>query len=374
MKRKQLGFTLIELLVVIAIIAVLIALLLPAVQMAREAARRTQCRNNLKQIGLALHNYHDVNNMFPGWASRWFGGTTGGGAWCHGGWSFAASLLPYMEQAAIYDSINFNFRPNDPCNCGVTSGNVPPCAGGTAIPAGVSGIQATARAQKIETLLCPSDGNLGNLRNSYGVNSGIFPGGMRGGPFDQTHGRFSGLGSHVDRVGRRTADISDGTSNTAAFSERVSGPNTTGIRDKRNTMKDNVTWSGQGVTEALMTPDMVKDAARACDQAGNGTVFTRYDSSGQNWVYYRAHDNALYHHAVQPNRADCAVIATAVGRPRQPGGRRYGLIPASSRHPGGVNVLMIDGTVRFISENVDLDTWWAVGSIAGSERISNTNF
>jgi prepilin-type N-terminal cleavage/methylation domain-containing protein/prepilin-type processing-associated H-X9-DG protein len=360
MKRVRSGFTLIELLVVIAIIAVLIALLLPAVQMAREAARRTQCRNNLKQIGLALHNYHDVNNMFPGWISRWFSGNTGGGSWCHGGWSFEASILPYMEQASVYNSINFNFRPNDPGNCGATGGNVP------------GGVQATVRARIIESFICPSDGNVGGaLRNSYGVNSGIFPGGMRGGLFDQTHGRFSGLGSHVDRVGRNVRDILDGTANTAAFSERVSGPNTTGIRDRLSTRKYNVTWAGSGVTEAAMTPDLVKLAAEACKAAGNGTVFTRYDSSGQNWVYYRPHDNALYHHAVTPNLPDCCII-TSVGRPRQPGGRRWGLMPASSRHPGGVNVLMCDGTVRFVSDNVDRDTWWAMGSIAGSEEHSSS--
>jgi prepilin-type N-terminal cleavage/methylation domain-containing protein/prepilin-type processing-associated H-X9-DG protein len=361
MKYRRRGFTLIELLVVIAIIAVLIALLLPAVQMAREAARRTQCRNNLKQIGLALNNYHDTYQVFPGWVSRWYGGTTGGGSWCHGGYSFGTSLLPFMEQDAIYNSINFNFRPNDPGNCGAGSGNVP------------GPVQATARARIIESFLCPSDGNIGPLRNSYGVNAGIFAGGMRGGAFDQTHGRFSGLGSLVDRVGRRVGDIRDGTANTAAFSERVSGPNTTGIRDKLNARKDNVSWPGQGVTEAAMTPAMVKTAVDACDGAGVGTLFTRYDSSGQNWIYYRAHDNALYQHAIPPNRPDCCLI-TSVGRPRQPGGRRWGLMPASSRHPGGVNLLMIDGTVRFASQNVDLDVWWAVGSIAGSETISNTAF
>jgi prepilin-type N-terminal cleavage/methylation domain-containing protein/prepilin-type processing-associated H-X9-DG protein len=369
MRRVRTGFTLIELLVVIAIIAVLIALLLPAVQMAREAARRTQCRNNLKQIGLALHNYHDVFNMFPGWVSRWFTGVTGGGNWCHGGYSINASLLPYLEQASIYNAINFNFRPNDPDNCGVGAGNNRPV--GAAVPP--NGTQWTARLRIIETFLCPSDGNIGGaLRNSYGVNAGIFPGGMRGGPFDQTHGRFSGLGSHVDRVGRNTKDIQDGTANTAAYSERVSGPNTTGIRDKLSQKVHQVRWAGQSTPENAVTPDQVKDAVRQCT-TGTWPVHTRYDSSGQNWIYYRVHDNALYHHSATPNIAECQIM-TSVGRPRQNGGRRWGLFPPSSRHPGGVNVLMIDGTVRFVSENIDLDTWWAMGSINGREQISNTNF
>src|SRR5262245_19027944 len=124
-KRTRSGYTLIELLVVIAILAVLIALLLPAVQMAREAARRSQCRNNLTQIGIALHNYRDTYQVFPGWVSRWFSAPVGGtNGWCHGGYSYEASILPFLEQSPIYNSINFNYRPNDPGNC-PTGGGVP---------------------------------------------------------------------------------------------------------------------------------------------------------------------------------------------------------------------------------------------------------
>jgi prepilin-type N-terminal cleavage/methylation domain-containing protein/prepilin-type processing-associated H-X9-DG protein len=362
-KRTRSGFTLIELLVVIAIIAVLIALLLPAVQMAREAARRSQCRNNLKQMGIAMHNYHDTYQVFPGWVSRWLSTPVGGtNGWCHGGYSFQTSLLPFLEQAPIYNAINFNFRPNDPGNCGATDGNVP------------GPVQSTARNRIIETFICPSDGNIANvLRNSYGVNTGVWPGAMRGSPYDQKLGRFSGLGSLRDRVGRRIGDIVDGTANTAAFSERVSGPNTTGMTDKLNMAKDNVTFSGSGVTPANQTPDTLADAQRQCQASNVGTFFTRYYSSGQNWIYYRPHDNAVYNHGLAPNRADCCLV-TSEGRPRQPGGRLWALMPASSRHPGGVNVLMADGQVRFVSESVDLTIWMAVGTIAGAETISNQSF
>jgi prepilin-type processing-associated H-X9-DG protein len=173
-------------------------------------------------------------------------------------------------------------------------------------------------------------------------------------------------------VGRKIADISDGTANSAMFSERVSGPNTTGIRDELNAYKDNVSFSGSGVTEALQTPLTLKDAQTQC-LSGAGTFFTRYNSSGQNWIYYRAHDNAYYNHALPPNRPDCLLV-TSVGRPRQPGGRRWGFLPASSRHPGGVNVLMVDGTVRFVSASVEIDVWNAAGSIAGNEKIDNQAF
>src|SRR5262249_53411546 len=142
--------------------------------------------------------------------------------------------------------------------------------------------QATARNRIIESYLCPSDGNpLGVLRNSYGANTGIWPGAMRGGLFDQTHGRFSGFTSHIDRVGRRVGDIADGTANTAAFSERVSGPNTTGIRDKLNSGRNYITFSGTAKTAATVTPADLADGQRSC-LSGAGTAYTRYDSSGQN--------------------------------------------------------------------------------------------
>ncbi len=372
MRRRKSGFTLIELLVVIAIIAVLIALLLPAVQMAREAARRTQCRNNLKQIGIALHNYHDTNLMFPGYVSRWFSNT---GGFCHGGYSFEASLLPFIEQDAIYNAINFNYRPNDPNNCGATNGNARPIgAPGCALTNPASGcIQMTARFAVIEAFICPSDGNRsGALRNNYGVNSGVWPGAMRGSTRDLDLGRFGGFGSERDRVGRNVRDIIDGTANTAAFSERVSGPNTSGIRDTLNSPKDRVTFSGSGTAPGNQTEDTLADLQRQC-LAGAGTVFTRYDSSGQNWIYYRLHDNALYNHGLPPNRAECLPV-TSEGRPRQPGGRLWALVGPNSRHPGGVNVLMADGTCRNVSSNVDLKIWMAVGTIAGGEKISNNEF
>ena len=140
---RRRGFTLIELLVVIAIIAVLIALLLPAVQAAREAARRAQCTNNLKQIGLAMHNYHTANNTFPPGTSASFNSvnSANGGSPCMSwnGWSAQAILLPYLEQTSIYNAANFCFDPiNDP-----------------------QAVNTTAFFTKINSFLCPSDGNAG---------------------------------------------------------------------------------------------------------------------------------------------------------------------------------------------------------------------
>ncbi len=214
-RSDRAGFTLIELLVVIAIIAVLIALLLPAVQAAREAARRAQCVNNLKQLGIALHNYHDVTGVLP-----W-----GAGPWGWNDWSTHVMMLPYMEQTPLYNALNF------------TNG----CADGNC-----GGVNTTGVYRQVATFLCPSDpdrlstaqghnnymGNAGSAPNSfYGWNS------QSNGAYGGFAGVFCFVGVACDSppappcggangqqpfsIGFR--DVTDGLSNTAAFSERIKG-------------------------------------------------------------------------------------------------------------------------------------------------------
>jgi len=158
--KRHRGFTLIELLVVIAIIAVLIALLLPAVQQAREAARRTQCKNNLKQMGLALHNYHDVANTFPpGWISTWAQSPTPA-SYPGDSWGWPVFLLPYMDQGNIYNQINFNVGFPAGFNA----------AGTTPVPAtgsGVIGVEATP----LSVFQCPSSDSLNALIQRAGGNT-----------------------------------------------------------------------------------------------------------------------------------------------------------------------------------------------------------
>lgn len=188
------GFTLIELLVVIAIIAILIALLLPAVQQAREAARRTQCKNNLKQFGLALHNYHDTYNNFP----RFVQGSIYDGA--GDGWrSFSAHamILPYIDQAPLYNQINFNLNA---------------CCDNGGAPSNNDGL---LNNKKLPAFLCPSDSPPSNMGapNNYAVCMGP----NTGFDADINGGQQNGMFNRHQWVGMR--DIKDGTSNTIAVSE-----------------------------------------------------------------------------------------------------------------------------------------------------------
>jgi prepilin-type N-terminal cleavage/methylation domain-containing protein len=220
-RRPHFAFTLIELLVVIAIIAILIALLLPAVQQAREAARRTQCRNNLHQIGLALHNYHDVNNVFPiGHQHRKIGEIPGDGAFRFAlrggtGWGWSASILPYLDQAPLYHEFDFNMSLADVSPNGTegSAHNRPlvatpqswaRCPSNVAPEAGDNGTAANPFAL-LPHAISTYKGSGGSFDNNFVFYPWI----------DQT--RVNGLFYRDSRIGIR--DITDGTSNTIAIGE-----------------------------------------------------------------------------------------------------------------------------------------------------------
>jgi len=335
--RRRRGFTLIELLVVIAIIAVLIALLLPAVQSAREAARRSQCTNNLKQLGLALHNYNDSAGGVPLSSTKW--------------WGQFPLLLPYFEQTTLYNATNFMQWEN------INSRSV---AGGD--PNG------TIKETTIAVLNCPSDldrltniqghhnyaGNCGSSSNAFYART----------PYDGPFSSHRGGGDEQSGRPSTFASIVDGLSNTVAFSERVKGigGNNDGNFDP---LKPPVTFSAANLNSgnAPGTPQGDYTTCKASPSIMGGT-YAPGDASGFAWTNGAPCTN-LYNHVMPPNTWSCATAYTW---------NDWSAATASSRHPGGVNCAMMDGSVRFIKDSVAPTTWWALGTEAGAEVISSDSY
>ena len=337
---KHRGFTLIELLVVIAIIAVLIALLLPAVQQAREAARRAHCKSNLKQLGIALYNYESSLMTFP--PNLVPGGTNY--KYSAGNWGVLAFLNPYLEQTAIYNLMNLSaptYDPNPPYNVYDANNRL---AAGYIIP----------------LFLCPSDkgqsvgsgygvANLGPTNYVANMGSGLkvtSAGNRHGSPYDA-----DGVFFADSRV--RIADITDGTSNTAAMSESTLGdgaetaPGATPPADKSK------------VYAYVSGVDSMSDAG-----CGSPTLWNVQRRCGFAW-YSGEIRCASYNHYYNPNAAqwDCVSNAPSMGY------TAIGWRAARSAHAGGVHLLLADGAVRFVSENIDQLLWRALGTRAGNEVI-----
>jgi prepilin-type N-terminal cleavage/methylation domain-containing protein/prepilin-type processing-associated H-X9-DG protein len=331
------GFTLIELLVVIAIIAVLIALLLPAVQAAREAARRAQCVNNLKQIGLALHNYHSSQERFP------IGASCNQGAINCNTWnsmSAQAQMLPQMEQQAMFNAINFSLL-------NTTADNT------------------TVYNAKINTFLCPSDGNAGNANfNSYAAS--------RGTTSTSNANTTTGLFANRDCYGIR--DATDGTSNTVAFGEMLVGNGSTTALSYRGNGTNNATVNG--LADAWSNATLVATELANC----SSSMASASPSSGikgnvnQNWILGSA-GFSMFSTIVTPNstRFRWGQCRNTGGNPTYgPDSSHY--TNASSNHSGGVNVLMADGSCKFIKDSISQKTWWSLGTKANGEVIDASSY
>jgi len=348
MRRR--GFTLIELLVVIAIIAVLIALLLPAVQAAREAARRSQCVNNLKQFGLAVMNYESTNGVLP---------PTGCGGYKEPGYndfSMKTRLLPFLEQTSIYNSLNQDYFAISKVN-----------------PA----IQTTAICATVAVFLCPSDGNDPQYAvagykvapNSYGNNIGTCYT-MNGLQFDGPAWRLEDPG----KGGATTlAAIVDGTSNTAMHSEFIRGKNTRVGRQAVYTSTQQFQPStapySPGSVAGGWGPTLTLVAATC--QPNLSTTATA-DYKGATWGDGQAGAGGSYSHLLAPNKPTCyfANKAFATAGESFIGHDDITMINASSYHPGGVNVGFLDGSVKFVKDSVALATWGGIATKAGGEVIS----
>jgi prepilin-type N-terminal cleavage/methylation domain-containing protein/prepilin-type processing-associated H-X9-DG protein len=352
---KRPAFTLVELLVVIAIIGVLVALLLPAVQAAREAARRTQCINNLKQLGLANHNYHDTYGALPyrrGGTCCWISGAPSG-INNAGRLSPFVPLMPYYEQGAMYDQI----KAGDPVN-GISRGGPYAWAGWA--------VWNTAPTM----LRCPSDaGGMTVLQShSYAFCMGDSVTGLNPG----YTGRNRGIFGQVTRF----SDILDGTSNTIMMSERTraltnAGPVAVGLNQV-----EVVLGIANGIAGTNTNPQICLSAT-----VTNGKYFVAGLNVKGRWGHMYTDGQAErvgFNTVLPPNSPSCSEGVDVNSD------NTVGLLPPASRHPGGVNVLLADGSTRFISQTINsgnlaavpvtagqspYGVWGALGSMSGSESL-----
>lgn len=322
------AFTLVELLVVIAIIGILVGLLLPAVQAAREAARRMSCSNNVKQMGLALHNYHDTYRKFP--PSGFFNRFSPSGAW-----SVQARLLPQLEQGNLQQLINWD---------------------------NAYGVQGLVTRTRVPTYLCPSeprdeprldpnasDPNFTHYPLNYGANMGewfIYN--------PQTN--QGGSGVFYPNSTLHMGSLTDGTSNTLAFAE---------VKAYTPYLRDGDNPSASGVP----TPSQPSEIA-----ALGGSFKT--DSGHTEWVDARVHQsgftttfgpNTLVPYQSAGVNYDVDFNSSREGRSLT--GITYASVTSRSNHTGGVEVGLCDGSVRFLSQSIDLATWRSLGSRSGGEVV-----
>ena len=332
-RRARAGFTLIELLVVLAVIGLLVALLLPAVQAAREAARRARCANNLKQLGLAIQGYCDADGALPPAAAT-------GPEWSNN-FSMKARVLPYLEQSALYNSLNMSYFQESAPN-------------------------ATNLTTLVAAFLCPSDANvpcgvdalLGRqvAYTSYPNNLGTTP--------TNNNGRYDGpayfMGATISTslAGLAAtvtfADVTDGTSQTALWSEMVRGRNGTTSRGPNQVYVMPLAMPAN----AYVPLTNYQNACRAA------SALSGFDAKGRVWGTDFAAQGGGYSHVMTPNQNACVFQGQT-----QPVEWSAVCVGASAFHPGGVNVGFLDGSVRFLKDGVSPPAWWAIATRAGGEVI-----
>ena len=324
MKNRQNAFTLVELLVVIAILGILMALLLPAVQAAREAARRASCTNNLRQIGLALHNYHDTCRQFPPSV------ILPAGVVPFDGWSAQARLLPFVEQENLHDLIDWNLDYKS---------------------------QPAVTKTRVATYLCPSemkdeerpDGSLIHYPLNYGINLGTWF------VYDPNR-REGGDGLSYPNSRTRFASVTDGTSNTLAFAE---------VKAWNPYLRDG------GNPSAPVAP--IPNVPTVISSLGGDF---KTNSGHTEWVDGRAHQigftgtfppNTVVPLASGGKTYDIDFNSSREGKTANQ--LTYAVVTSRSYHPGGTNVVLTDGSVRFVAETIELTTWRSLTTPGGGEVV-----
>ncbi|MFO0948817.1 MAG: DUF1559 domain-containing protein [Planctomycetota bacterium] len=370
------AFTLIELLVVIAIIGILLALLLPAIQQAREASRRISCQGNLKQIGIAIQNYHDAVGVYPLTMTD-SGGTNPTGRCFTGFYSWRAFILPHLDQRGIYEQIDFSVGMGESCKATTFMGG----------RINVDHPNATVAAKVISVFLCPSDGittpitlmgtagpapdnyaaNMGWPSNSTGIH------GQRQKSTDPVTGQsfypYNGIISVANpnrtvnipwhpKRGVRNKDVSDGLQYTALVAERLINPT-----DNRDDLI-RISQSTYGCSNADSTfrtqQQLIDEAKNNINVDATGVLYAPY--VGRAWISGWTLTAPTYMHVHPPNTMHSMLH----------GGENDGnmLFTATSNHPGGVHVLMGDGSVHWIKDGIAKEIWWSLGSRDGQEIMT----
>ena len=370
------GFSLVELLVVIALIGVLVSLLLPAIQGAREAARRTGCSNNLKQIGIALHNFHDAKQRFP---TQVTGSAPREGGCGSGFYSWMIPILPLIEEGTLYDSIDLNRGMMDTCDQ-----SSPTDYQGLTISADHP--NAGAAATRVTTFLCPSDWyadsvSLGTARpapGSYVGNIGWVQGttGIAGAssPIARSNGFFGlenpKLPDPWQQSKVRMKHFSDGLAHTAALSERLITSNQSlpdaGVFGALPADFERQPIALQSYCGGSVGPNRsLATWVTYCGSVSHGDPRVS-NTHGRSWISGWTYSANTYMHVMPINERNCHLY----------GGEHSGanVVTPSSQHPGGVHVVMGDGSVHFISESIEMSVWWSMGSRDGGETVDRSGY
>ena len=345
--KRTNGFTLVELLVVIAIIGILVGLLLPAVQAAREAARRMQCSNNVKQLALAFHNYEAAHKTFPPFATM-----NGQGSASWQGYSAFAQLLPFIEQSPLHaqlttDSRNFYVFYYD------------------------SPATTVVRATSVPAFLCPSatrwpQSGTNHTTNGPGCNYGVSYGAsITWNNFANQNGMFRNQSALTAKAALRIAEITDGTSNTLMLSEHLSGDDNPNffMRGQTSEVKTGTAFTNAAAYPTLEFPSEadLNTWGAACQAAA-----AHLSSNGAQWLSPLPTQTAL-NTVAPPNWRfpNCQTNGSGYSSDRN------GVYSARSMHTGGVNGGMGDGSVRFVSQSIDTKTWQFTGGRNDGQVISS---